>query len=336
MPSLQLVLVLPDLLRAPGPAGAAPALARILATAGIPTREPDGVGAALAPFYGVARQTDWPFAALRAAALGIDPGADYWLAADPVTLEAGRDDLRLAGAVTDLAPAEATALMATLNAHFAADALAFVAPRPDAWFVRTAAVQALATCPLDAAIGRSLRTRLPGGTDAGRWRRWQSEVQMLLHEHPVNAGRERTGRRPVNSVWFWGGGTRPAPSPRALRSYAAGGLAPALAAHAGAPAAPVPAALDAALAGAGATTTVVVSLDPSGDSGAAERAWAAPAWAALCRGALGAIVLIAGGGPEAVVWTARRPGVRQRLAARLRPPDLAALLASARAAAGER
>ncbi len=32
---------------------------------------------------------------------------------------------------------------------------------------------------------------------------------MLLHEHPVNAARERAGRPPANSVWFSGGGTLP-------------------------------------------------------------------------------------------------------------------------------
>jgi len=352
MPSVHLVVTLPGLLRPPGadgapprrapdargampvPAGPAPALARLIAAAGAPVPERDGIGAALAPHYGVTRQCDWPLAAIRAAALGVEPGAAYWLAADPVTLEAGRDDLRLTGAVTDLAPGEAAALIATLNAHFRADGLVFVAPRPGAWFVATPGVQEIATRPLAAAVGRSLRLLLPAGKDAGKWQRWHSEIQMLLHEHPVNAARERAGRAPVNSVWLDGGGTHPAPAAPAVRTFANGGIAAALAAHAGQPAAAVPAALDAALAAAGGATTIVVALDAAGDVGAVERAWAAPAWATLASGAIESVALIADGDGAAVVWAARRPRGWERIAARLRAPDLASLLAAARAASG--
>lgn len=318
----------------PGPR-AAPALARLIAAAGASTPEHDGLGAALAPIYGVTRQSDWPFAALRAAALGIDVGASYWLAADPVTLEAGRDDVRLAGAVTDLAVEEAAALIAMLNAHFRADGLVFVAPEPGAWFVGTPVVQHIATRPLEVAVGRTLRALLPDGNDAGRWRRWQNEIQMLLHEHPVNVAREDAARRPANSVWFWGGGTRPAAAAAPpIRTYANGGIAAALAAHAGKPAEPVPDALEVVLANASGIMTVVIALDRANDIGAVERTWAAPAWAALVRGAIGSVTLVADGAGDTAVWVARRPGGWRRLATRLRPPDLGALLAAARSGFG--
>lgn len=32
----------------------------------------------------------------------------------------------------------------------------------------------------------------------------------LLKDHPVNLARDRGGKRPANSVWFWGEGTKPA------------------------------------------------------------------------------------------------------------------------------
>src|SRR5439155_24601895 len=75
----------------------APSLARLIAGAGAPAPQPEVIGGALARAYGVARQADWPLAPIRVAAHGIDPGGAYWLAADPVTLEAGRDDVRLTG-----------------------------------------------------------------------------------------------------------------------------------------------------------------------------------------------------------------------------------------------
>lgn len=37
----------------------------------------------------------------------------------------------------------------------------------------------------------------------------QNEVQMLLHDHPINAAREEKGLRPVNSFWVTGAGALP-------------------------------------------------------------------------------------------------------------------------------
>ncbi len=120
-----------------------PHLARLLAAAGAAVQEPDGIGAALAPHYGVVRGNGLAARGDPDQALGVDPGDAYWVAADPVTLVAGRDDVHLAGMVRDLGADEAARLTATLNAHFAADGMAFVAPRPDAWFVRAAVAPAI-------------------------------------------------------------------------------------------------------------------------------------------------------------------------------------------------
>ena len=358
MPPVRLVVTLPGLLPAPDPRAMSrpergahspatmpkvpttPHLARLLAAAGAPLVEPDGTAAALARVYGIVRQRDWPLAAIRLSALGRDPGTGYWLAADPVTLVAGRDDVRLAGAVSDLAADEAAALVATINAHFMPDALVFSAPRPDAWFVRAPVPAVIVTCPLATATGRTLRGLLPSGADAGTWRRWQNEIQMLLHEHPVNLARERRGLAPANSVWFWGGGTCPPPGAASIVTFAGNGIAAALAAHRGAPARDLPAALAGVLAEVRADlpaeerepATVVVVLAAPLDLAAVERDWAAPAWAALARGAIEAVTLIADGDSRAAAWTARRPGAWRRLAARVRSPDLRALLAAAASA----
>ncbi len=323
---MQLLLVVPDLL-APRPSDApsmhAPALARLLAAAGAPVRAGRDIAAELAAFHGIGRQGDWPLAPIRLAALGRDPGDAYWLAADPVSLVVGRDEVRLGSVVGDLAPADADALIATLNAHFAADGLAFVAPRPDAFFVRLPAPPRLVTHPPAAAAGQPLRALLPEGVDAPAWRRWQSEIQMLLHEHPVNLAREREGRAPANSLWFSGGGTLPpAPAtPAPIRTYANAGIAVALAAHAGFVARALPAGLDVVLIEAGASGSVVVALDPLADLRALESAWAAPAWSALAAGRIASVSLVADCHGEAVTWRAHRPGFWSRATARLRPPD---------------
>ena len=331
---MQLTLVLPGLLarRTDGTSAAhAPALAHLLAIAGPPAREDGGTAAALAARHGVIRQTDWPLAPIRLAALGVDPAAAYWLAADPVTLSVGRADVQLAGVVVDLGRADADALVATLNAHFADDGLAFVAPRPDALFVRVATAIRLSTHPPEAALGRPLRALLPHGPDAGAWLRWHSEIEMLLHEHPVNVERERTGFALANSLWFSGGGILPPrPSPaHSIRTYATSGIATALAKYTGSPLRPLPSRLHDALGEAGSAESIVVALDHAHDVPAIERAWAAPARDALAAGSLQAVTLLCDDAGDAIVWLARRPGLWQRLAGGFARHDLAGLLGAA-------
>lgn len=340
---MHLVLVIPGLLARSDRSARLPhlpALARLIANAGAPLREPEGLSALLARQYGIARQSDWPLASLRLAALGVDPGDAYWLAADPVTLVAGRDDVRPACTATDLAQPDADRLIDTLNRHFAADGLLYVAPRPDAWFVRAPASVQMVTHALDAAAGRALRMLLPEGPDAARWRRWLSEIQMLFHEHPVNVAREHTGAASVNSVWFSGGGTLPAPAASGvrIRTWANGGIASMLANWAGNPAQTLPADLAPVLRAGARADRLVVALDAPRDFGAldfvtVESAWAMPAWSALAAGTLQAVTLLADGAGEAVGWTASRPGLWQRIRERLVKRDLYALLDAFRPAA---
>jgi hypothetical protein len=331
---MQLVLVLPDLLDLVGAAATparAPGLAELLAWSGAPTRNAAGLDAEIASRYGIARQTDWPLAAVRAASLGVPTGDLYWLAADPVTLVVGRDDVAFSGVVDDLTVADAAALVATLNAHFADDEIAFAAPRPDAIFACLAAAPRLATHPPAATPDRPLRLRLPEGADAPKFRRWQSEIQMLLHEHPVNVAREKNGRPPVNGIWFSAGGAlppRPSPAP-AIRTLAGAGITVALAAHLGAWAQALPADIAEALDDARGAAVIVVEL--ASDVGIAEidRSYALPARDALARGRLEAIDVLARDAADALCWRARRPGLWRRIAGRAPHGDLAAALATA-------
>jgi hypothetical protein len=330
---MHLVLSLPGLL-APGAerGSEAPSLARVIAAAGTPQREPDGLDAALAARYGIDRAGDWPLAPIRAAAQGVDAGSGYWLAADPVTLEPERDDVRLAGTLRDLTPGDAALLVATLNAHFAGDGVAFAAPQPGAWFVRAPGALALRTRPLAVVTGRMVRERMPAGPDASAWRRWQSEIEMLLHAHPVNAAREAAGKPIANGVWVSEGGTMPAapPAARDTATFADSGIAVALARWAGTPARPVPPALDAAMAAHPTARTIVVALPAPPNVAAIERAWARPAWLALSGARLETVTVISDGDEGALAWTARRPGSWRRLIRSLARPRLAQALAEAR------
>jgi hypothetical protein len=287
----------------------------LIACARAVEREPEGLAALLARHYGVARQHDWPLAPLRLAALGVAPGDAYWLAADPVTLVAGRDDVRPAGTVRDLARADADRLIDVLNRHFAADGLAFVAPRPEAWFVRAPSPPRMITHALDAAAGRALRTLLPEGPDAASWRRWLGEIQMLFHDHPINVARERAGAASVNSVWFSGGGTmpRPAADRAPTRTWAHVEVVRALAAHAGSVAQPLPADLAPVLRHGRGGERLVVALDAPLDLAVVESAWGMPAWRALAAGKLESVTLLADGAGDALALRVPRPGLWARI-----------------------
>ena len=50
---------------------------------------------------------------------------------------------------------------------------------------------------------------LPTGEHTAMHRNILSEIEMALHEHPVNVRRIEEGKAPVNSLWLWGGGRAP-------------------------------------------------------------------------------------------------------------------------------
>jgi hypothetical protein len=335
---MRLTLVLPNLLDAfPAALAAAdaPVLARLLSTATAPVLEPDGPVAIACAGVGIAKQNDWPVAPWLARAAGIDPGSRYWLCAEPVTLEVGRDEVRLAGAVSDLDADESTALLSSLRAHFVSDGMEFVERGPGRWWVTLAEPQQLETSAPDAALGKPLIAHLPRGADAARWRRWQSEMQMLLFEHPVNHSRESGGRSPVNYVWMWGGGTTRAEDPvvPVAAVFTQAPLLRDLARAVGAGAVPVPGSFAALRAAPPAPSALVWLEDLKAPAlqeqlTAFDSAWAAPLERALDKQELGVTLVIAGSG-TALSFTPRASGAMQRLwRGWSPPPNLSALLAA--------
>jgi len=318
---MKLTLIVPGLLaRSAAAFAAVPAFARLARHATGPEVDPRGVAHATLAALGAADAA--PVAALAALGAGADPGDDCVLFADPVTLVAGRDDVVLAGRVADLATDAAAALLAALNAHFAPDGLMFFAPRPDAWFVRMHTTADLTTTPLDRVLGAPIYPHLPSGPDARTWQRWQSEAQMLLFAHPVNAERERRGAPPVSGLWFWGGGRRtdlvaPAAAVALAAAGPAGDLARGFARQVGQTDDRLPETFDAMLAQWTTATERVAVTAPVDDdaalTGFAQR-WLAPAVAALERGPLAALDLLADGDGRAAQWRAQRPTRLARLA----------------------
>jgi hypothetical protein len=137
---------------------------------------------------------------------------------------------------------EARAFGAVLNAHFSGAGLTFHALKPKRWYAKLAHAPKLVTRSPSEAAGQDVNARLPAGADALRWHGIFNEAQMLLHAAPENSAREERGEPAINSVWFWGGGARQQVRARPFNAvWSDDAVATALAAAAGADAAPLPA-----------------------------------------------------------------------------------------------
>ncbi len=230
--SRRLQLIVPGLLGpVPDPQALAalapepPALTRLLARADVSHDRVAGGEAAVCAAFGL-DGPPWPVAAAaRAGEADAGASADdarWWLRADPVHLRVDASQARLFGGYAlALQAQEAQQLVDALNAHFAADGLCFAAPAPDRWYLGLNAPVQLETHSPAEVVGRNVDAFMPTGEDARSWRTRLNEAQMLLHDAPVNAQRQRAGALPVNSVWLWGGGWMPHPRPAPFEVVAA-------------------------------------------------------------------------------------------------------------------
>ncbi|WP_229207631.1 MULTISPECIES: hypothetical protein [unclassified Duganella] len=80
------------------------------------------------------------------------------------------------------------------------------------WFLRADDWAGLRTASPDATSTQSMSDLLPEGQGARDFRKLQNEIQMLWHEHPINAARQARGLQPINSCWLWGGAGPAAPT----------------------------------------------------------------------------------------------------------------------------
>ncbi|MEJ8568167.1 hypothetical protein [Elongatibacter sediminis] len=177
---------------------------------------PDGPEAARMTLLGADSPDRAPAGALTACAAAGERVDGHWLRADPVTLSASMSQVYLSGAGLDgFDAAERTALAAAVSAELEQHGLQFVrrvsAGGGEDWAVRLPCAPDAEFTPLHRALGADIADQLPPGPAGLPWRRLSNELQMILHHHPVNAGRRASGRPVINGIWLWGDG--PAPSP---------------------------------------------------------------------------------------------------------------------------
>lgn len=177
-------------------------------------READGAPGQLAL---LAECFDTGAAALPAGALlrqhyARDAGEANWLAADPAWAQPDMNGVRLmACGQLGLSPEEARQLAQAVQAALDEVGLQLDIGTPDHWQLRLPPELPLPELHTpEQALGEDLYPHLPQGAEARRWRVLFNEIQVLLHQHPLNAQRQARGLMPVNCLWLWGAGRLPA------------------------------------------------------------------------------------------------------------------------------
>ncbi|MEO5830230.1 MAG: phosphoglycerate mutase [Rhodanobacter sp.] len=180
--------------------------------------------------------TDLPAAAITRQFLAGDAGEQLWLSADPAWVQPDMNGVRLlACGRMQLDMDAAQALAEPLRAVFEEAGMQVEVSTPDHWHLRLPAGTALPEFAAPAqALGEDLSQHLPQGPQGRRWRVLLNEIQVQLHQHPLNAQRQARGLSPVNSLWLWGGGRLPTGISSELTGVISDDLLlRALAAHAG-------------------------------------------------------------------------------------------------------
>jgi hypothetical protein len=105
---------------------------------------------------------------------------------------------------TGLTEAESRALLKAFQPYFEEDGLHATYESPLRWRATSALFKDLPLASLDRVIGNNVNAWMPNAThpvQSRQLQRLQSEMQMLLYQHPVNDLRSQQGKWTVNSFW---------------------------------------------------------------------------------------------------------------------------------------
>ncbi len=164
-------------------------------------------------FFG-GRYAATPWAAVAAAATAVTPAVtDHPWLATPVHLLVGIDTLRVHPAgLLHLDASEQQALARDFARVFHGSGWSLhTSGRREMLIASDKGLRARSADP-GRWLGADPASGLPVGPDASALRRLVSELEMWLHEHPVNRLRALNGLLTVSGLWLWGGGSGLAPA----------------------------------------------------------------------------------------------------------------------------
>jgi hypothetical protein len=96
---------------------------------------------------------------------------------------------------------ESQAILAAMQAFFKEDGIEVTYESPLLWKAEGDLFVGLPFAALNRAIGQNVKAWLPDASRARTLHRLQSEMQMLLYQHPVNDQRSLQGRWTINAFW---------------------------------------------------------------------------------------------------------------------------------------
>lgn len=145
------------------------------------------------------------------------PWATWWARQDGLVLDAnrpwglihpchwlmGRDHLTMLDPLAlALTETESRQILEAISPLFESEGWTLRWGHPTRWYVSHESLKDLPTASLDRVIGRNPDVWLTQLPQARTIRRLQSEVQMLLYQHPLHDARQEQGALTVNSFWL--------------------------------------------------------------------------------------------------------------------------------------
>lgn len=173
----------------------------------------NGLGDYFQSATGNAVDSTLPAAAITRNYIAHDADGHGWLSADPAWVQPEMNGVRLlACGHMQLSQAEAEAFADALRPALDDAGMQLYLSTPDRWHLRLPPNTPLPDFAApEQALGEDLSQHLPPGVEGRPWRILLNDIQVLLHQHPLNQARQSRGLAPVNCVWLWGGGTLPSP-----------------------------------------------------------------------------------------------------------------------------
>jgi hypothetical protein len=156
-----------------------------------------------------------PWAAWHRAGQG-QPSAEPQAWMTPCHWQIGMDQVVMADpAHLRLSDEESQQLLQAMQSFLQEDGLQVTWHSALRWHAQGALLADLPTASLDRVIGQNVKDWMPQHPAARPLQRLQSEMQMLLYNHPVNDARDARRQHTVNAFWLHGAGTLPAITPAA-------------------------------------------------------------------------------------------------------------------------
>ena len=172
----------------------------------------------LTQVLGQPQLADCPVASLleaaRAKAAGAKPDPSPWVAT-PMHWLAGLTQVHAPlESVLQLPQAEADELALSFESTFAGSGLSLLPAGSVGFVLQGLSVDSVRVDEPANLRGHNLSEHQPQGAGAARLKALMSELEMWLHDHPLNRRREVRGEAGISSLWLWGGGAGAIPEPQ--------------------------------------------------------------------------------------------------------------------------